>query len=1139
MTQSTCISLTSYQVQPPPRASSQAPQTSKEPQTAQTGAVQGSGVISPGFMENGPLPSPSPTLNQQSIPPTENPEQLPDLGKFPSLRRRRKPKDKSGIHGVNTFHDSSMSDVEASGAASSRASPMQHTAAGPQWPTNQAIGAPGEESMRRAMQALHDAARQQNLRFVPPTLAGPSQRMPGQTPQPSHPNTASVPYASPYTGNPTDDQASFTIWPEHKKTSLAALAKQALESHPENVGKTISTDEIRSILDKNPSYNDLCRHLEIKGFKFERGEFARVLLSAVPEGGNKTTGSSGFPAVVKQSRQKPDDDSPRRPRGRPRKDGLPPRQHIKTQSPATNDAAAPTSSAPAPHTPQGNIPTGYSVAGPQHSATATQGDAQDQNLAAVLTSAISQIDGQSARKGAGTQAHTDSGPPLRRDAGRQLTAESLRSQNRLDPQTGRVIHPVAAPAPSVNGVHPEFEYSNQGPPIGHSQVQPNPSFIPRTQIPQHISASASVSTPKLDPAPTITAAKQQPKPAPLTKEQMAKKRDFSEIVDLAQESEEELTYQRKRSKLFLELLNSQNGDITDAAQGSESETQRGSETRPGSKTLPVPTNPSTSEVLKDSVPIESLPNARTAAAASKPNVDLSRFKAGDKGTIPQRKALRSADVVQELNKKHALKRRDYDPKTIVRDILITMGRHPTEKPLNWHLNGLRRNFRKVTMSSDLSTFRWDLVDPGGPILHPTAEEEDADDEADKEPVPTPPGLPGKTQPVPAVILPKEVTGTTREPVGTATAVNTTPADPLATTAGGNSGVQPRPTRGRPRGRPRGSNAKPRPHVEIPDGLVSQARPSRGSRGGRPPGAHLQPSFTHQSLQMNRAAATPSMAHDPHKSELSVPSFGVASPTKSNKSTSMPTENSVDAVLAIASPAPPTTLAVRVSSMTPSPLRPGETPQKRRGRPPGSTNKYSIVGSDHQRSTATDDGPRQRGRPPGSKTGTPTRGRPSLKKQAATYRTTIPSDGVGVMLPSRSPSTSSQTLSHVEESGPKKGEKKARGRPSNRATSPSFQVFSCRWQGCEAKLHNLETLRKHVLKLHGKKKKSDDDEGETEAKVPCLWSGCGQDGIFSSTSGPRRYALVADWKHHVEKKHLEAVAWELGDGPSAHPSGTVS
>lgn len=1046
-------------------------------------------------MENGPLPIPSPILDQPSIPSTDNPDQLPDLGKFPFLRRKRKSKGKPELHGMS-FREVSASDIEASGPASSHASPMQHTAAASQWPAGPGHGAPGEEPMRQAMQAFHGVVQPHKIHFVPPTLSGPSQTGPGRAVQHGHQTPASVHYGTPYGGSTSESQSSYTIWPENKKTSLAAVAKQTLESYPANSEKAISADEIRSMLDKNPSYADLCKVLETKGFKFERGEFARVLLSAAPEARDKTMGPAGFDAVTKRSRRKADDDSPRRPRGRPRKDGLPPRQHAKAQAPATNGALASTATA-TPHTPQNANPLGYSVSGLQSSANVLQGDTHDQNLAAALTSAISQIDGETTTRAIGTHPPANTGRPLPGDEG--------------------------------------FGPSGQVPPASHVQglVQPSQSFSFQNHPHQQSSASTSISQHRSTSAPTVV--KQQYALTPLTKEQMARKRDFNEIVDLTQESEEELTYQRKRVRLFLDLLNSQNVDTTVPAQSRVADSQ----TRLA--TLPVHSRPSSSNIATKPGSMETLPNANTHNSTGKPQVDPPRFKAVDTGLNTEREALRSADVVQELNKKHAIKKIKYNPKTIARDILITLGLHPTEKPLNWHLNGLRRNFAKVTASSDLSTFRWDILDPGGPDLRPTAEDEDADDEAEVLPSWTSAPLPGQLQSGIAVISPKGGYDPARDTIGRAPSRDTTPGNVSIAIPDDQSIAPPRSTRGRPRGRPRGSKAKPRPQGGTPYGLVSQTKPSRGSRDARPPGAHLQPSVTHQSLQIYGAAATSSMAHSSHGSETNAtfrPQLGAAPSTKSEKLVGGPT-GGIEAVLAAKPPVLPTVLAVRIPSMTPSPLQPEEASQKRRGRPPGSTNKSSISGSGRRRSPETESGPRPRGRPPGSKTGTPTRGRPSMRKQAVSYRTTVPPDGVGVMLPSRSPSTSSQALSHVEENIPMKDGKKGRGRPSHRATSPSFQVFNCRWRGCEAKLHNLETLRKHVFKLHAKKVNSGiDDEEEAEAKVPCLWSGCEQDGIFSSTSGPRRFASEDDWKHHVAKKHLEATAWELGDGPSAHPSGTV-
>ena len=75
-------------------------------------------------------------------------------------------------------------------------------------------------------------------------------------------------------------------------------------------------------------------------------------------------------------------------------------------------------------------------------------------------------------------------------------------------------------------------------------------------------------------------------------------------------------------------------------------------------------------------------------------------------------ALLSEDVVRPMRKREdALRRSKYSPETIARDILIAVGSHPQMDPLNAHLDILRRRFKAVDLESDMSTFRWDLVDP--------------------------------------------------------------------------------------------------------------------------------------------------------------------------------------------------------------------------------------------------------------------------------------------------------------------------------------------------------------------------------------------------------------------------------------------
>lgn len=100
-------------------------------------------------------------------------------------------------------------------------------------------------------------------------------------------------------------------------------------------------------------------------------------------------------------------------------------------------------------------------------------------------------------------------------------------------------------------------------------------------------------------------------------------------------------------------------------------------------------------------------------------------------------------------------------------------------------------------------------------------------------------------------------------------------------------------------------------------------------------------------------------------------------------------------------------------------------------------------------------------------------------------------------------------------------KKRRGRPPRRPSPtpqaifgrvrPKFVSYLCEWQGCRAELHNMATLRKHVMVVHG----------DSEL---CKWAKCAaaepqvrlQDGI--------------DFEEHMERMHLVPFEWHMGDGP---------
>ncbi|KAL9138499.1 MAG: hypothetical protein Q9175_000287 [Cornicularia normoerica] len=79
---------------------------------------------------------------------------------------------------------------------------------------------------------------------------------------------------------------------------------------------------------------------------------------------------------------------------------------------------------------------------------------------------------------------------------------------------------------------------------------------------------------------------------------------------------------------------------------------------------------------------------------------------------PRKDALLQKDIVRPIHKRRdALRRSKYNPETISRDVLLAMGSHPNMDPLNAHLDILRKRFKVVNLESNMSTFRWDLVDP--------------------------------------------------------------------------------------------------------------------------------------------------------------------------------------------------------------------------------------------------------------------------------------------------------------------------------------------------------------------------------------------------------------------------------------------
>jgi hypothetical protein len=100
-------------------------------------------------------------------------------------------------------------------------------------------------------------------------------------------------------------------------------------------------------------------------------------------------------------------------------------------------------------------------------------------------------------------------------------------------------------------------------------------------------------------------------------------------------------------------------------------------------------------------------------------------------------------------------------------------------------------------------------------------------------------------------------------------------------------------------------------------------------------------------------------------------------------------------------------------------------------------------------------------------------------------------------------------------------------------TPQFQSYRCKWQNCTAVLHNLETLKKHVFKVH-----------RNQHTLECLWDDCGKEvtnfdpntNIRIEKHTPHSFDLESGWRGHVQQHHLDPLSWELGDGPASGLSG---
>lgn len=590
---------------------------------------------------------------------------------------------------------------------------------------------------------------------------------------------------------------------------------------------------------------------------------------------------------------------------------------------------------------------------------------------------------------------------------------------------------VAAPIPTPNV---STQHSHPPPhPSPYVQYRPPPAAAPKVTPNRPAKSRLGVPSPKI------------PAPVPGSKEAKARKRDFSELVDLTQLSDDEDYVMPRKQARYEASPDTPELSIPSSSVASTARPMSSMQ-RPSYNSLTQ--NPYDQPRSAAHVQID--PQAQPSIAQYQ-----SRVSSRPVPILPQKSRQLLA---KPLNKAEALRKSYYDPKTVARDILIAAGRHPREHPLNAHLAGLLG--KHIDLDSDLSTFDWDTVDPGGP-------------------------------PMPEV------------------QVVDIPAGPPRWTLG---------QRGKARGAPIGTFDPPARGLERTKSSKHGEAGNRKTSDVKPNGGKSRESRAHEDDEKESDRGMPREGQIPEvqpslarlssqAKSLLEDSIRIPKPKSALQPTRLRQSHNVDETSSKTLSPPPALIALDAPEATSTPHRPqSKTPiktptiatspssqsQLTHKRGPGRPRKSSVIMESPLREP---DAPRRRGRPPGSKTKSPS---------AAMLKKVTNSSGIQVSIPARRRSTS----------------------------PPQYNIYACQWRKCDAKLHNLPTLRKHMARVH----KIADDQIQREGQ-PCWWKQCrtlerrGEEFIPSVT-----FNSTSDWLEHIESDHLHPLGMELGDGPSTAQTG---
>ena len=793
---------------------------------------------------------------------------------------------------------------------------------------------PRSQSMSEAMQQFHQNSTvpvkaQPNTEPEKQATTNSTTRSPIVTSTANYPQPVA---AQPATAQPVPSARSGgTYWPESKKKALADAARIALTTTPPNQGKTITTQEIHELLDQNPSYNQMCEILEYRGFVIDRGNFARVLLKAVPDLGSATNSTKATP--------------------------------MDTVSVNRNTPATPTVTAS-----NGNIATKVTSATPAPGAFGmlVKSRPDVSTAPATIAKPLPYSPSPASAFPAPNGYSSPYAPPSAGQASERNISNGL-------PRDHRFANTASWPANEPRAYASVTAHGRTSDPM----LNAHPS-LSLHDYPRSINGHESGQNGTLHPDHTIShTISHQP-----NKQELARKRTFEEIVDLTQTLSDDEEPKRKSVKNVF-------GHIAQRQQNSGRSTPK---------------------------PFKYKYSARDAL-------------------------LQSHDIIEPMNKRRdALRRSTYNPKTIARDFLLGIGRHPTMAPLNSHLDILKDRFKAVDHESDLSTFRWDLVDPEGEA---NAELSDMDNEVV---VPTPAA---HQHPAPVAVM---IVGNNGGSVENDSALSRTAGS--ANTTNGQSSQSSLSTRNigdipsqssQVRRQSVDNNPRTVQTDLTPSNMSSSSTPgSTSKRKGRPPGAknkHVRPD-----------KGLPKKMKPPSTHET--PSIAKGKISERDNSGISPSKEKTPSIGNVTPEKPIVSVPTRPRLITSTPSRPS-----------------------------------------------------SLKNF---LNATTPTDGIAVVIPSRSPS--------VVLASPRNSVKKERPKRTEDSPTPSYTMCRCHWENCPAELHSLETLKKHVKK----------HRRSVDGVYQCLWLDCSDSSKHLSNNTQNedkenkrlKFKTDVEWLEHMENSHLK-------------------